>query len=555
MSSTAIEFGLINTLRTNHVLVDAFLCMLVPLLIQRVMNAVQTSQTSLWTLICNIVLRRDDTAYVNRVIEFTQKFNRYGTVWDNEQQNDVLQKAVSIYLSEMIDLRNKTARCELIEKPKKKAKTLDDDNDDTHSMTSMSSTEDEEDNRCEVEKLNVEELPPFQEWIEVADGVEFMHEVVSSGETDDKLTVKESKVVFRFRSAREDGATRIDELVQNAFAAYRAKERAKHKSDKSRYFYIQNGGSDSMASSNAVVTYKRYALSEEKTFDNLFFDEKTNVMQLLDHFMKKTGKFAIRGFPYKLGFLLHGPPGTGKTSLIKAIAQHTKRHIVTINLSKIRTNQELLDAVFDLKFTVEGMDYPVPLTFEDVVFVMEDIDAASRVVQTREEKPTFVRSESSVERMVESQKKAKQIDDAEKAGDEELMPSLMGPALKPKETDKLNLSGLLNVLDGVIDCPGRIVIMTTNHPEKLDPALIRPGRVNKMLLLTHMNATQCQHMIEYYCMEKLTEKQSERLQAIYNVASRTFTPAEIEEYCAEHDDADSILDAIEAHADVAADAF
>ncbi|KAF0691357.1 hypothetical protein As57867_017338, partial [Aphanomyces stellatus] len=43
--------------------------------------------------------------------------------------------------------------------------------------------------------------------------------------------------------------------------------------------------------------------------------------------------------------------------------------------------------------------------------------------------------------------------------------------------DKLNLSGLLNVLDGVVDSPGRILIMTTNHPEKLDPALIRPGRV------------------------------------------------------------------------------
>ena len=40
-------------------------------------------------------------------------------------------------------------------------------------------------------------------------------------------------------------------------------------------------------------------------------------------------------------------------------------------------------------------------------------------------------------------------------------------------------AGLLNVLDGVVDCPNRIVVLTTNHPEKLDPALIRPGRINK----------------------------------------------------------------------------
>ena len=45
-------------------------------------------------------------------------------------------------------------------------------------------------------------------------------------------------------------------------------------------------------------------------------------------------------------------------------------------------------------------------------------------------------------------------------------------------TDELDLSGLLNVLDGVVDCPGRIVVMTTNHPEKLDPALIRWDLVN-----------------------------------------------------------------------------
>ena len=51
-------------------------------------------------------------------------------------------------------------------------------------------------------------------------------------------------------------------------------------------------------------------------------------------------------------------------------------------------------------------------------------------------------------------------------------------ALGTDNTDKLDLSGMLNVLDGVVDSPNRIVVMTSNHPEKLDPALIRPGRVN-----------------------------------------------------------------------------
>ncbi|KAJ1618158.1 hypothetical protein T492DRAFT_569693, partial [Pavlovales sp. CCMP2436] len=47
----------------------------------------------------------------------------------------------------------------------------------------------------------------------------------------------------------------------------------------------------------------------------------------------------------------------------------------------------------------------------------------------------------------------------------------------------LNITGVLNVLDGVVDTPNRILVMTTNHPEKLDPALIRPGRIDKILYL------------------------------------------------------------------------
>jgi len=552
MSSTAVEFGLINTFRTGHLVLDTLLCMLVPLAIQKVMALVQGREESLLHGVYRFFFPEPTKRVVTRVVETSQRFNKYGKIWDHEDKNTLLQKAISIYLADVLLLKNRSAQYELLEKPAKKSPAKSIDTDDVASSSSESTTGSDDDAYYgEVDKLTVEVLPPLNEWIVVEKdevtgkpALMFMHEIATPGNADEgesgkKKAVTETKVLYKFQGYAPDGSKRIDAFIDRAFRSYQDAERKKHTQDKTRYFYIQNGDKSSTAAGateGSTVAYKRYALGEEKTFDNLFFQDKRQVLQLLDSFTSKSGKFAIKGFPYKLGLLLHGPPGTGKTSLIKAIAQHTKRHIVTISLGKIKTNQELLDALFDMRFVVEGLDTPVEMSLKDVVFVMEDIDCASSVVQPRQ-------------RTDDDGAKEKE-GDAPKSEEDKLMSVVIKACVEDEKKhnmkkDKLNLSGLLNVLDGVIDCPGRIVIMTTNHPEKLDAALVRPGRVNKKLLLGFMACDNIQEMIEYFCTSKFTSAQHERLTAAFDRSGQAFTPAEIEELCAEHDAIDSVLDGFE----------
>lgn len=100
--------------------------------------------------------------------------------------------------------------------------------------------------------------------------------------------------------------------------------------------------------------------------------------------------------------------------------------------------------------------------------------------------------------------------------------------------DDLNLAGLLNVLDGVVDSPGRVVVMTTNHPDKLDPALIRPGRINKRIHLGFVQGEAVCAMAEHYMQARLTGEQRQRLTEL--VAQRSVTPAQVEQCCAESGD-------------------
>ena len=181
---------------------------------------------------------------------------------------------------------------------------------------------------------------------------------------------------------------------------------------------------------------------------------------------------------------------SGKTSTIKAIANHTQRHIVSVPLNKIKTAKELLNVFYNTR-----MNY-VDIPLNKRLYVLEDIDAADLkdTVGERSEK--------------EKPKDEKDDDEDKDSGKDSPMDMNFFGLLKNSAgwdkkfgIQKLTLANLLEVLDGVMEMEGRMLIITTNYPEKLDKALIRPGRID---MKVHFGPMTGKNIIEMYvssCMQ------------------------------------------------------
>ncbi|PWY89131.1 putative BCS1-like ATPase [Aspergillus heteromorphus CBS 117.55] len=160
--------------------------------------------------------------------------------------------------------------------------------------------------------------------------------------------------------------------------------------------------------------------------------------------------YSNRGIPYRRGYLLHGPPGTGKTSLCFAASGLLGLPLYLLNLSSKSLDEDDLMSLFQ--------ELP-----RRCIVLLEDVDCAG-ITQKRAPNAS---DESTPDKPKNSNTPNPQTPGSSKPDD---------PTIVDKQG--ITLSGLLNVIDGVAASEGRILIMTTNHPEKLDAALLRPGRVD-----------------------------------------------------------------------------
>ncbi|KAM5533749.1 hypothetical protein V8D89_012622 [Ganoderma adspersum] len=168
-------------------------------------------------------------------------------------------------------------------------------------------------------------------------------------------------------------------------------------------------------------------------------------------FLKSEKWYADRGIPFRRGYLLYGVPGSGKSSLIHAIAGELILDIYVVSLSSSWINDSTLT-------TLMGR---VPAR---CIVLLEDLDAAFTRSTSRDANATGNPEGKSEEKAAEQTSTSSSRRTRQK---EQL-----------SDVNTLTLSGLLNALDGVAASEGRLLFATTNHLERLDPALSRPGRMD-----------------------------------------------------------------------------
>lgn len=156
-------------------------------------------------------------------------------------------------------------------------------------------------------------------------------------------------------------------------------------------------------------------------------NEFQKLKQDIQFFLENQEWYEETQVPWRRGYLLEGLHGAGKGTTVQAIATHFNLDVYVINLSEM-TDDRFRDAVSGIP--------------EKAILLLEDIDCA--ILEGR----------------------------------------------KTEENTGLSFSGLLNVLDGICVPEGRVTFMTTNHKDKLDPALIRPGRVDYEIHFTYANFDQ-----------------------------------------------------------------
>lgn len=262
--------------------------------------------------------------------------------------------------------------------------------------------------------------------------------------------------------------------------------------------------------------WKEYVFESTRSFDNIFFEGKHDVLKKINFFLKNPKWYYDMGIPYTLGFGLHGPPGTGKTSFFKCLANLTGRHLVVLSLKLIKTKSQLDQFFFENRYTLKNRENS--LGFDKKIIILEDIDCLGDIVLKRDK---------TEETRLAAQKKTRCKTGVETAvkmileKNDEQSKAMEAMCAKQVDEDPITLDDILNLWDGLKETPGRILGISSNHYEKLDPALIRPGRIDITLKMDLASREIISQMYRHFYKMNIPSHQ------LYKIPHGKYSPAEI----------------------------
>ncbi|AES66663.1 AAA-ATPase At3g50940 [Medicago truncatula] len=311
------------------------------------------------------------------------------------------------------------------------------------------------------------------------------------------------RVKWKLICIQEDGSRiRHNDMYASSMSEIRSYELTFHKKHKNKIIdsylpYVMEMAKQIKEANMAIKihsndygcwSHEPVKFNHPMSFNTLAIDEELQreIMNDLDNFVKAKEFYRRTGKAWQRGYLLYGPPGTGKSSLIAAMANYLNYDIYDLDLTDVQDNKIL-------KQLILGMS-------NRSILVIEDIDCTINL-QNREEDKDVV----------------------------------------DNGYNKVTLSGLLNAVDGLWSCCGEehIIVFTTNHKDKLDPALLRPGRMDKQIHLSYCNFSALKQLVvNYLCITQ--HELFEEIEVLLGEVQ--VTPAEIAEELTKDCDATECLE-------------
>ena len=387
--------------------------------------------------------------------------------------------------------------------------------------------------------------------------------------TNEKIKTYELLLLIKIESDQEEekktSMVKLNKFIEECVKKYNEKNEEKYEGKHWIYEYYHSYKDEH---SGLELKFKEYLFENNKDLDtNIFFEGKDKLIKYVDKFIyneeevekkisnKYEEEYKMIGYTYKATFLFYGYPGCGKTSTIKAILNRTKRHGIIINWNKIKTCEEL-ETIFRNRY-INHKEYDS----RELCFIIEDCDASKNNIllsRKKDDKDDDAKSIDSFDLLDDGECGDNDLRDDNNNNDGEIkfkrkkdkLASIEKILKKMGKTstninfdtiklndDALNLACLLNILDGLIELHGVMVIFTTNYPEKLDEAFLRPGRIDFKQEFNRGNVDTIKSIVE--SKFKPSEDFIFPTDKFHNYV---LSPAEIQSICFKNDDINNCIE-------------